>query len=99
MRGYPLIGMAVVIAAGLNGIAIMYGYFRIFTGTRRSASISARARFEERVAVLILAVLIIGGGLWPQPGVASRYHAAVELMKHRRADAADSNPSIENRFR
>jgi NADH-quinone oxidoreductase subunit M len=33
--------------------------------------------------VLTLSVLIIGGGLWPQPGVASRYHAATEIMARR----------------
>lgn len=89
---YPLIGMTVVVAAGLNGVAILYAYFRIFTGTTHTASISLRARTPERVAVLILSVLIIGGGLYPQPGVASRYHAAVALMAHRSV-ASDSNGS------
>ena len=31
---------------------------------------------QERFAVLTLAALIIGGGLFPQVGVASRYQAA-----------------------
>jgi NADH-quinone oxidoreductase subunit M len=90
---YPLIGTAVVVAAALNGIAIMHAYFRIFTGTRHVASISLRARPSERVAVLILAVLILGGGLWPQPGVASRYHAAIELIRHRHPPAANFSPA------
>lgn len=80
---YPLVGMAVVVAAALNGIAILHAYFRVFTGTRHTASIPLRTRFSERVAVLILAVLILGGGLFPQPGVSSRYHAADALMKQR----------------
>jgi NADH-quinone oxidoreductase subunit M len=80
---YPLVGMAVVIAAALNGIAILHAYFRIFTGARHTASISLRARLPERVAVLILAALILGGGIYPQPGVASRYHAAEALMQQR----------------
>ena len=83
MTVYPLVGMAVVVAAALNGVAILHAYFRIFTGARHVASISLRARLPERIAVLILAVLILGGGLFPQPGVQSRYHAADALMKKR----------------
>jgi NADH-quinone oxidoreductase subunit M len=78
---YPLIGTAVVIAAALNSIAVMHAYFRIFTGTRYAVSVSLRVRPVERIAVLILAVLILGGGLWPQPGVASRFHAAQALIR------------------
>jgi NADH-quinone oxidoreductase subunit M len=86
---YPLVGMAVVVAAALNGIAILHAYFRIFTGTTHTASISLRARLSERVAVLILTVLILGGGLFPQPGVSSRYHAADALIKLRDAAKPD----------
>lgn len=80
---YPLIGTAVVVAAALNGIAILHAYFRVFTGTRHTASISLRARLPERIAVLVLMALIIGGGLYPQPGVASRHHAASALIEQR----------------
>ncbi len=80
---YPYVGTAVVIAAALNGIAILQAYFHIFTGARHPASVSLRVRIPERVAVLILTGLIIGGGLYPQPGVASRYHAAMALIRSR----------------
>lgn len=89
---YPLIGTTVVIAAALNGIAILQAYFRIFAGTQHTASISLRVRLSERFAVLILTVLILGGGLFPQPGVASRYHAAMELV-HLRSVAGDASPA------
>ncbi len=82
---YPWIGMAVVVAAALNGVAIMQAYFRVFTGTKHVASISLRARTSERIAVLVLAALILGGGLFPQPGVSSRYHAAEALINQRGA--------------
>ncbi len=84
---FPLIGIAVVVAAALNGIAILNAYFRVFTGTTRTSSISLRVRFSERIAVLILTVLIIGGGLFPQPGVSSRYHAAMALISKRDVDS------------
>jgi NADH-quinone oxidoreductase subunit M len=80
---YPLVGMAVVVATALNGIAILHVYFRLFTGTRRTAAFSLRARLPEKIAVLILVALIVGGGLFPQWGVASRYHAAKELIRMR----------------
>jgi NADH-quinone oxidoreductase subunit M len=80
---YPLVGCAVVLAAALNGIAILFAYFRIFTGRRSSIPVSLTARLPERLSVLCLTVLIVGGGLFPQQSVASRYHAATELEKHR----------------
>ena len=83
---YSSIGMAVVVAAAINGIAILHAYFRIFTGRRHTASFPLQARPSEKVSVLILTALIIGGGLWPQPGVASRYHAAIELIRHRQSN-------------
>lgn len=80
---YPQVGSAVVIAAALNGIAILHAYFRIFTGRRATAHASLSARWPERVSILLLTVLIVGGGLAPQSSVASRYHAAIELRRHR----------------
>lgn len=80
---FPLAGIAVVVAAAINGIAVMHAYFRIFTGTERQTSVSLVSRPREVVAVLLLALLILGGGLWPQPGIASRYHAAVQLIAAR----------------
>jgi NADH-quinone oxidoreductase subunit M len=81
IRAMPLAG--VVIVAALNGLAVMHAYFRIFTGRPREATIDLRIRLPERIAVLILTALILGGGLYPQPGVASRYHAAVGLVEER----------------
>ncbi len=80
---YPVVGVLVVVAGALNGIAVMQAYFRLFTGTEHHASVSLAARWPEKVAVLLLSVLILGGGLWPQPGVQSRYHAAIEIITRR----------------
>lgn len=92
---YPYIGMAVAFAAALNGIAVLHAYFRVFTGRHHRASFSLRARQPEKIAVLILTALIIGGGLYPQWGVASRYHAAIELIRHR-GDQAETPPHKGN---
>lgn len=81
----PEIGLFIVIAAMLNGIAILQAYFRIFTGRRHHASVSIRSRSSERIAVLLMAAIILGGGIYPQPGIASRHQAAVHLFAEREA--------------
>jgi NADH-quinone oxidoreductase subunit M len=94
MRIYPLVGVAIVIAAALNGLAILHAYFRVFTGVRHLSSIDLRIRWPEQIAMLIFTVLILGGGLYPQPGVESRYEAAVKLMEHRESRLAVDLPAL-----
>ncbi len=88
---YPVVGSAVVVVAALNGLAVLHAYFRIFTGTTHAGTIDLQIRKPERSAVLILTALILGGGLYPQPGVTSRYHAAIELSKGRQLNHSDEN--------
>ena len=95
VQAYAYIGMAVVLAAALNGIAVVRAYFLLFTGRRHPATVSLRRRGRERFAVLALAALILGGGLIPQPGVVSRFEAAVMLLaqrKYYRAPAQTATP-------
>ncbi|MFG0260801.1 MAG: proton-conducting transporter membrane subunit [Novipirellula sp. JB048] len=88
---YPWVGTMVVIAAALNGITVLLAYFRIFTGRHNPTLIPMHARRSENVAVLILSLLILVGGLVPQAGVASRYHAATALTRQRQ-----NNPMTED---
>ncbi len=80
---YPLVGIAVVVSAALNGIAVVHAYFLLFTGTKHISSISLRLGRREKVALLTLVTLLIAGGIIPQLNIASRHHAAEELLKHR----------------
>lgn len=89
---YPQIGYVVVITAALNGIAVLHAYFRLFTGTRHTASVSLGIRPTERIAVLVLSGLIVGGGLYPQPGIASRHHAAMRLVEERKKLSGSEEP-------
>jgi NADH-quinone oxidoreductase subunit M len=77
------IGLGVVLAAALNGIAVVRAYFLIFTGTRHVSSVSLSITPRERFAILALTLLILGGGLFPQPGVSSRYRAAETVLRDR----------------
>jgi len=81
----PFVGIAVVATAALNGIAVLRAYF-LFTGARHvsTVSVSLGSGSRERFAVLTLSALILGGGLFPQPGVSSRQRAAEEILNDRR---------------
>ena len=91
----PTLGIAVVFAAALNGIAIVQAYFRLFTGTVHVSTVDLRITGRERFAVLTLAVLLLIGGLFPQPAVLSRHHAAQELLDQRAAFDPDLDSSPE----
>ena len=92
VESYPLIGATVVIAAALNGIAIVRIYFLMFTGTRYVSSVPLAIGRREQIAVLVMAILILIGGLIPQPGIATRYQAAEELLHHRRTSLGLPEP-------
>jgi NADH-quinone oxidoreductase subunit M len=83
-----------VAAAALNGLAVLHAYFHVFSGTQRPGSVDLTARWSERIAILVLTALILGGGLYPQPGVASRHHAAVKLLADRPVEPG-SSPQTE----
>lgn len=87
-----IVGVVLVLAAALNSIAILRAYFLLFTGCRHVSAVPLGITPRERFAVLTLAVLILGGGLWPQTGVSSRYHAAESILKHR--DAHRTVPAV-----
>ena len=96
MSAYPHVGFLVILAAALNGIAVMSAYFKLFTGDIHTATISLGARPAERTAVWILSILILGGGLFPQQGVESRYHAANEILAQRPDAPAPSEDTLSH---
>lgn len=92
VAAYPHIGATVVIAAALNGIALVRAYFLLFTGTHYVSSVSLNIRLSERYAVLTLAALILIGGLYPQPNILARYQASEELIEGRRQHHLSTAP-------
>lgn len=83
VEAYPYVGIAVVAAAALNGIAVVKTYFRLFTGRLYPSSMPLMIRMRERYSVLALAALILVGGTIPQPWVQSRYEAAAAILSAR----------------
>jgi NADH-quinone oxidoreductase subunit M len=78
------VGVALVLAAALNGIAVVRAYFLIFTGGRHVSAVPLGITRRERFAVLTLAALILGGGLAPQQWLESRHRAAESLLEERK---------------
>ena len=95
----PFIGVGVVAASALNGIAVLRAYFLLFTGARHQSAVSLGLGVWERFAVLTLAALILGGGLFPQPGVTTRLRAAQEIIAERAQHITDEKvkgPTMED---
>jgi NADH-quinone oxidoreductase subunit M len=78
-----LTGIAVVVVAALNSIAVVRAYFLLFTGARHFSSVSLAITARERFVLLTLTVLMIGGGLFPQPGIVHLYEVAEQLLHAR----------------
>jgi NADH-quinone oxidoreductase subunit M len=79
----PYIGIGVIASGTLSGIAVVRAYFLLFTGARHASTVSAGIGLRERIAVLTLSGLILGGGIFPQANVSSRQRAAEEILQDR----------------
>jgi NADH-quinone oxidoreductase subunit M len=88
VTAYPYLGIGLLIAMALNSISIIRAYFTLFTGARHATSVSLVVGTRERVAVIVIAGLLLGGGLYPQSGVASRHEAATRILNDRVARLA-----------
>ncbi|MGZ3382330.1 MAG: proton-conducting transporter transmembrane domain-containing protein [Isosphaeraceae bacterium] len=88
----PYVGIAVVTAAALNGIAVVRAYLLIFTGARHHSTVLLGIGDRERFAVLTFSALILGGGFFPQPGVSTRHRAAATILAERRKWSGLSAP-------
>lgn len=94
------LGVAVIVAGALNGIAVVRAYLMLFTGAKHSSTISLAIIPRERIAVLTLALLILVGGLFPQPGVASRHEVAEAVLNERskRFPTEENESAMESVF-
>lgn len=92
IHAYSYVGASVVLVMALNGIGALRAYFRIFTGSVAPASISMQPRSFEKLVIGLFCALMVLGGIFPQPNISSRYHAAQELLDRRIA------PNISEHF-
>jgi len=84
-----VVGLIVVAITAFNSIAVLRVYFLLFTGKRHVSTVPLGTTRRERFAVLILTAMILGGGLFPQPGILSRADAARAILADRQAKTAN----------
>jgi NADH-quinone oxidoreductase subunit M len=80
LEANPWVGVAVIAVAALNGIAVLRAFWRLFTGRRPESAGELPVSPAERWAVIGLCVLIVAGGLYPQPELTSRLKAVAALL-------------------
>ncbi len=73
---HPQLGIAMVIATVLNGLAVVNMYLRLFCGRRTIANPAIGLRPREYVGFMALVVILTILGLWPRGLVATRVRAA-----------------------
>jgi NADH-quinone oxidoreductase subunit M len=76
----PWVGVVVVVVSALNGVAVLRAFWRLYTGRWHATAADLPIAWTERAAVLVLCGMVIGGGLFPQPGLASRAKSAQSIM-------------------
>lgn len=87
----PFRGALVLLASALNGITVMRCYFVLFCGVRTTSSLAHSVRPRERVSFLVLVVLLLLGGLFPQPFFRSRMRAAESILDARASSSRESS--------
>jgi NADH-quinone oxidoreductase subunit M len=81
LHANPWVGVTVIAVAALNGIAVLRAFWLLFTGRRASAAAPTLPLSRaERLTVVGLCVLLVAGGLYPQPELDSRIKAADVLF-------------------
>ncbi|MSQ97142.1 MAG: oxidoreductase [Gemmataceae bacterium] len=80
---HEAVGLVVVLTAAVNGIGVVRAYLMLFTGCRHVTGVALWITPRERVAVLTLVALILGGGLFPQTYLETRHSAARAVLRER----------------
>jgi NADH-quinone oxidoreductase subunit M len=76
---FPRVGFAVVLASSLSAIGVLRMYFALFCGAGEPRAATG-LRPRERLAVFALVLLLLLGGLVPQPIVSLETRVAEQLI-------------------
>src|SRR5437762_4765370 len=83
---FPVMGVAVVVASALTGLAVLRMYFSLFCGrsdVRAHSSLRLGLRPREAWTFMALVITLIALGLAPRPLVDSRFAASAEILRQR----------------
>ena len=83
MHVHPHVGVLSALTACLNGITVMNSFFRVFCGSAQDYGPTQSIRARERMALLLLLTVLLGGGLLPQAFLASRSRISHEILDQR----------------
>ncbi len=87
----PVRGALVLLASALNGITVMRFYFALFGGPPARDTSGQEVRPRERLSVLVLAAVLVAGGLFPRAFLESRERAAKEVLVQRNQSSVISH--------
>lgn len=79
VTAFPVLGLCVIAAAALTGIAVLRMYFSLFCG-RRDTATALEVLPREKLGFGITAAVLIGLGIAPAPLVASRLAVADAVL-------------------
>jgi len=93
---FPVMGLSIVVASALTGVAVVRMYFSLFCGrsdppTRAAMSLTLKRREAWTFGAVV--VTLIGLGIAPRLLVDSRFAAAEEILRVRRAHQAILEPT------
>lgn len=80
---HPRVGVMVMIATVLNSIVVLRTYFVLFCGQKVPPDPDKRLRWREHLGFVLLAGLLVLGGLYPQPFLAEREAVAEVILSLR----------------
>jgi NADH-quinone oxidoreductase subunit M len=82
LRTRPILGMLVVLAGALTGLAVLRMYFSLFCG-KSASGIGLPIRRREALAFASVAGILIATGIAPHPIVSSRHGASERILEQR----------------
>lgn len=78
-----MIGLGLILAAMLNGIAILRVYFLIFTGERSTSTTPIILKDRKKYSILALCIVVLAGALISSTIVTNRHSAALGVLEGR----------------
>ncbi|MEQ9079448.1 MAG: proton-conducting transporter membrane subunit [Sandaracinaceae bacterium] len=84
---HPWLGAGYVLVTGIDAVVFMRLFGRVFLGEHDAAERCPDLSRGERAAALALALVVIAGGIWPNPLIAAHGTVAGELVRAERAVA------------
>lgn len=81
LAAYPLAGVAMVVATGLNGFTVLRAYFHAFQGPAPDLPNVGDLLPRERAALTAMLLALLALGFAPSPAIATRAAPAVDLVR------------------